>query len=160
MKRMAYPLTHSIRLVVVMAAFLTIIFSTSVNLTFAASGEKSPGTAPRVSAVDRLEEHIKNLQGSLQITKAQEELWNTLTQVMRDNAKAMDALTKARAENAKTMNALEDLKSYGQITEAHSEGLKKYIPAFEALYASMSDEQKKNADILFRTGRHGKSKRR
>ncbi len=160
MKRMAYQLSHSMRLVVVMAVFLGILFSTSASLTLAASSEKSPATKPRASAVDRVEEHIKNLQGSLQITPAQEELWNNLTKVMRDNAKVMDALIKARVEKAKTVNALEDLKSYGQIAEANSEGLKKYIPAFEALYNSMSDEQKKNADVLFRTGRHGKSKRR
>jgi hypothetical protein len=160
MKRIAYPFTFSMKLGVVMAVFLAIVFSTGASLTFAASNEKSPGTKPKASAVDRIEDRIKNLQSALQITPAQEELWNNLTQVMRDNAKVMDDLTKARAENAKTMNAVEDLKSYAQITEAHSEGLKKYVPAFEALYASMSDDQKKNADILFRMGKHGKPKRR
>jgi hypothetical protein len=47
------------------------------------------------------------------------------------------------------MTALEDLKSYSEIADAHATGLKKFIPAFEALYASMSEEQRKNADSLF-----------
>jgi len=40
--------------------------------------------------------------------------------------------------------------AYSAIAEAHAEGLKTFIPAFEALYASMSDAQKQNADVIFR----------
>ncbi len=75
---------------------------------------------------------------------------------MRDNAKTMEALTKARTENAKAMTAIEDLKSYGAIAEAHADGIRKFTPVFEALYNSMSDEQKKNADTVFRG--HGRSR--
>ena len=75
---------------------------------------------------------------------------------MRENAKYMDALTKDRAENAKTMNALEHMKFHSQLTEAYLDQQKKFLPPFEALYASMSDEQKKNTDTLFRTGKYGK----
>ena len=81
---------------------------------------------------------------------------------MRENAKDMDAftdaLTKERAESTKTMNAVEHMKVHSQITTAHSEQLEKFIPPFEAFYSSMSDEQKKTTDIIFRTGRHGKHK--
>jgi hypothetical protein len=67
----------------------------------------------------------------------------------------MEALTKARAAQAKTMTAVEDLNSYSEIAEAHAAGLKKFVPAFQALYASMSDAQKANANTLFRG--HGRS---
>lgn len=70
---------------------------------------------------------------------------------MRDNAKSVEALTKAKTERAKTMSALDDLRSYAEITEAHADGLKKFIPAFESLYNSMTDEQKKTADTVFRS---------
>jgi hypothetical protein len=93
---------------------------------------------------------------STKITPAQEELWNNVTQVMRDNAKTMEALIKARSEKASTMTAVDDLKSYSEIAEAHGDGLKKFIPVFEPLHASMSDAQKKNADTLFR--HHGSTK--
>jgi len=79
---------------------------------------------------------------------------------MRDNAKAMDALNQARLEKVKAMTAVEDLKSYSEITQAHTDGLKKFIPVFEALYTSMSDDQKKDADTLFRHGGQRKAKGR
>ena len=160
MKRKVCLFTHLSTPVVVMAAVLCAIFFTCANLSIAASTESSPSTSAKRSAIDRTEARINDLHSTLKITPAQEELWNNLAQLMRDDAKTLDALIKTRAEIAKSMNAVEDLKSYAQITEAHAEGLKKFIPAFEALYGSMSDEQKKNADVLFKTQRHGKSKKK
>ena len=80
---------------------------------------------------------------------------------MRENAKEMDAFAKDRAETTKlkTMNAVEHLKYHRQITEAHLKQLNKFIPPFEALYASMSAEQKSIIDATFRTGKHGKFRR-
>jgi hypothetical protein len=112
----------------------------------------------KASSVDRAETRITELHAKLKITAAQEVLWTNVTQVMRDNAAKLDALTKARAENAKSMSAMEDLKSYGEITEAHAEGVKNFIPVFAALYDSMSDAQKKNADAMFRTHVHTASR--
>ncbi|HET6460658.1 MAG TPA: Spy/CpxP family protein refolding chaperone [Syntrophales bacterium] len=155
MKQKALPVI----LVVVMVAFLSTIFFVNENLSFAAGKKKSPAVA-KTSAVEQTEARIKQLQSALKITEAQEELWNNLTQVMRENAKEMDALTKERAENVKTMNAVEHLKLHSQITEAHLEQLNKFIPAFEALYDSMSDEQKKTTDTIFRTGKFGKNKKK
>jgi hypothetical protein len=77
---------------------------------------------------------------------------------MRENAKEMDALTKARAENIRTMNAVAQMEFRVQISEAHLDQLKKFIPPFDTLYGSMSDEQRKNTDTIFLTGRHGKHK--
>jgi hypothetical protein len=48
------------------------------------------------------------------------------------------------------MTAVDDLKSYGEIADAHADGIKKLTPVFAALYASMSDAQKKEADAIFR----------
>jgi len=58
------------------------------------------------------------------------------------------------------MNALEQMKFHSQTTETHLNQLKKLIPPFEAFYASMSDQQKNITDIIFRTGKPGKSKRK
>ena len=112
----------------------------------------------RPSHVEHAEARIKELQAKLHITQAQEDLWNHVTQVMRDNAKTLDALAQARSAHAQAMTALDDLKSYSEIADAHAEGLKKFIPAFEALYASMSDAQKQNADTLFRHHSRSRSK--
>jgi len=97
-----------------------------------------------------VEAHIKQLHKRLHITAAEETQWNALTEVMRDNAKAMQDLEKQRAQDVKTLNAVDVVKSYGSVIEAHEEGMKKFIPAFEALYNSLSDKQKKIADSMFR----------
>jgi|GEM_PF-444229 len=112
--------------------------------------------SPR-SHEDRAEKRIKELHHKLKITAAQESEWNTFAEVMRSNAQEGDALVKERFENLHTMNAVEDLRSYEKVADAHAEGLKKLVPAFEALYNSMSDDQKKNADIEF--GKHEKRQR-
>ena len=158
MKRKDYQVAFP-SLVVVMVAFLATIFLANANLSFAASGKKSP-THAGTSAVEYTESQIKQLEGALTITEAQKPLWNDLTQVMRDNAKEMDVLIKDRAENAETMNSVEHLKLHSQITEAHLAQLKKLIPPFEAFYNSQSDEQKKITDTLFRTGKYAKKHKR
>ena len=70
---------------------------------------------------------------------------------MRDNAQAMADLQKQRAADAKSMNAVDVIKSYSEVIQAHQEGMKKFVPAFEDLYNSMSDAQKKTADSMFRS---------
>lgn len=160
MKRKDYKVAFPSALVVVMVAFLATIFFANANLSFAASVKKKSPAVARTSAVEYAESQIKQLQGTLNITAAQQELWNKLAQVMRENAKDMDALNKERAEIDKEMNALDHMKFHRQVTEAHLAQMNKLIPPFEAFYASMSDQQKNITDIVFRTGKYGKSKRK
>jgi protein CpxP len=147
---------------VLMASLLTLVIINFSNFAMAADEEKTPPAQPkaRASKVDRTEQRINKLYETLKITPAQDELWKNFIQVMRDNAKTMDEMSIAREEKSKSMNALEDLKSYSDIVQGHADGLKKYVAAFEPLYASMSDEQKKTADLLFRGGGHKKGKRK
>ena len=144
MKRKAYQVVFPATIVVVLLAFLSTIFFANVNLSFSASGKKESSAVAGTSAIEQ--------------TDAQEELWNNIAMLMWENAKDMDI--KVRAENAKTMNAVEHMKFHSQITEAQLAQQKKFIPPFEALYASMSDEQKKITDTIFRTGKHEKHKRK
>jgi len=160
MKPRDYQVAFPAALFVVMLAFLSAIFFTNVNLAFAESGQKEPAADDRPSAVERVEAQIKQLEDELTISKAQEELWNNLTQVMRENAKDMDALTREREEAAGTMNSVEHMKFHSQITETHLGHMKKLIPPYEAFYDSMSDEQKTVADTVFRTGKYGKPRRK
>ena len=164
MKIKAYQVTFPATLVLVMVTFLVTIILFNANLSFAASARKESQAIARTSAVEHTEAQIKLLEGELNITAAQKELWNNFIQVMRENAKDTDARHEARhkaraekGENDKPMNAVEHMKFHSQITESHLDQMKKLIPPFEALYASMSDEQKKTTDTLFETGKHGKS---
>ncbi|MGO9443927.1 MAG: Spy/CpxP family protein refolding chaperone [Thiobacillaceae bacterium] len=103
---------------------------------------------------DRAEMRIKDMHAQLRITPPEEAQWGKIADLMRDNAKTMDTLTQARMAHAKDMTAVDDLKSYGEIAQAHADGIKELTPLFADLYASMSDEQKKEADNLFRHGKH------
>ena len=123
-----------------------------------AMATQTSAIASKASIVDPVEARIKDLHTRLKITPAQEDLWANVTQVMRENAKTMDALRKTRSEKAQTMTAVEDFASYGEITDVHADGIKKFVPVFSALYDSMSDDQKKNADTMFRGGPAQKNK--
>ena len=143
---------------VVMVAFLSAIFFASPNAAYASTAKKKAPEVARTTAVEHTEARIKQLQDALKITDSQKESWNTVTQVMRENAKAMDALRIERADVSSTLNAVDRLKFHSQITETQLEQLKKLIPPFEALYVSMSVEQKASTDAIMQTGRHGKKK--
>jgi periplasmic protein CpxP/Spy len=160
MKGITYQFINPRALVISAVAFLVTIAFASANFSYAVSNQGAHKSLPRTSKVDRVEARIKDLHAGLKITSAQEDLWNKVTQVMRDNAKIMDALNQVRFEKAKDMSAVEDLKSYSEVVQAHADELKNFIPAFEELYAGMSDDQKKAADILFRHGSYKKSKSR
>jgi periplasmic protein CpxP/Spy len=110
----------------------------------------APVAKTKASSAGQVEARIHELHTKLRITPEQEEQWKKVAEVMEDNAKRMEEISKARAEKAETMSAVEDLKAYGAITEVHAEGIKNFVAAFEPLYDSMSDAQKKNADALFR----------
>ena len=155
MRRSTYGFAFPVKLVVVMVAFLSAVFLANATLSQAASGKKKSSEATQ-TAVENTESRIKQLNTALKITESQEVLWNNVAQVMRENAKGMDALTVARAEKAKTMNAVEHIRFHSLVTEAQLDQQKKFIPPFEALYASLSDSQKATIDSIFRTGKYGK----
>ena len=117
----------------------------------AASPEAMASAAPEPAGNSPVEARIKDLHKRLKITDAQKPQWDALAQVMRDNAQAMEDLQKQRASDTQSMSAVDVVKSYGSVIEAHEAGMKKFIPAFEAMYNSLSDAQKKIADSLFRS---------
>jgi hypothetical protein len=157
MERISSQFTHSTALTIVAILVIFMVLA-SANPSSAASHRSGHKAALGALTGEQIEARIKHLHAKLTITPEQEELWNNVAQEMRDNAKTMDDLIKARAANGATANAVDDLKSYSEIAEAHADGLKKFIPLFEPLYASMSDDQKKNADRLFHHRGHMKSK--
>jgi hypothetical protein len=69
---------------------------------------------------------------------------------MRDNAKNMNETLEHRGTTYASMNAAENMQSYAQVAEVHAQDTQKLAAAFQTLYGSMSDEQRKNADAVFR----------
>jgi protein CpxP len=96
-----------------------------------------------------VELRIRRLHSKLHITAAQQTQWDNLVAVMRDNAKTMMDLQKLRVQDAKSMTAVDAVKSYAAVIDAHQVGMTKFVPAFEALYGSMSNTQKATADSMF-----------
>jgi LTXXQ motif family protein len=118
------------------------------------AAQTTQAMAPEASrALDRVENRIKELHYRLNIAAAQESLWGTVAQTMRDNAATLHASLADQLAKRDTMTAIDDLKSFQIIADEHSNGLKKFIPAFEALYASMTPAQQKQADRVFRVHR-------
>ncbi len=109
---------------------------------------------------DHVQARIVDLHAKLQINGSQEEQWKQVAQVMTENAQIIAPLINERTLHADSMTAIDDLKSYSAITDAHAEGIKRFIPVFSALYAGMSDIQKKKADSLFRQIKHSAAGRK
>lgn len=99
------------------------------------------------SLVDR---RIADLHSKLHITPEQSAQWDQFAQVMRDNAKQMDQMYQDRAKSFSTMSAVDNMQSFAQIEQQRADGMQKLVPAFQAVYSSLSDQQKKVADQLFR----------
>jgi Mg-chelatase subunit ChlI len=157
---MTIPFTYrtgaALAVAMVFGAVLFVLPSSAISadhgqLAQASPAQSAPSSGPKAAKarVDRVEARIKELHGQLKITADQEPQWSAFAQVMRDNATAMNALHQDREQKAKTMTAIDDLHAYQAMADAHAEGIRKLTVAFEAVYAGMSDAQKKNADAVF-----------
>jgi len=134
-----------------LAAAAALSFMAATALPVLAADEAAPaGHHHNHMAAETIDTRISHLHDKLHITEAQAAQWNTVAQTMRDNEKAGADLAKEKRQNAATMTAVEDLRAYQQIAEAHAEGVKKLAVSFEALYDTMSPEQKAAADEVFR----------
>jgi hypothetical protein len=97
-----------------------------------------------------VERRIGDLHGRLHITSQQSQQWDQFAQVMRDNAREMDRIYQQRAEKLGAMTAVDNMQSYAQIEQQRAQDVQKLVPAFQTLYSTLSDQQKKTADEMFR----------
>ena len=118
--------------------------------TTAASHAGGTTTAPKQSIRALVDRRITDLHGRLHITAAQQPKWDAFAQTMRGNAEDLDAAYRQRAEKLDKMNAVDNMQSYAQIEQKRAQDAEKLIPAFQSLYSSLSETQKKEADSLFR----------
>ena len=120
--------------------------------TSPATPSATPSGAPEMSPTTRaaVDERIAKLRSQLVITELQMPLWSAFAQTMRDNAATTDALFARRAGAVSEMNAVDNMHSYAQIARAYADNTERLAAAFDSLYASLSDVQKRAADTLFR----------
>ena len=121
----------------------------------APSAAQSPSVNPpsvasaTSSKSETVEQRIAELKAALKITTDQDAQWSKVADAMRENAAQMDELIKKQSRTT-NVTAVDDLRAYRDFTRAHLDGLKKVVDAFDTLYDSMPDAQKKNADQVFK----------
>ena len=99
---------------------------------------------------DVVEKHMAELKSRLQLTDQQAPQWDAYAQTARDNAQKADQAFRDRASSIGTASADDAMKSYAALAQMHADNMQKLAASFSALYAVLSDEQKKTADALFR----------
>jgi LTXXQ motif family protein len=99
-----------------------------------------------------VEASIASLRQRLQITPAQEAPFGTVANALRANARAE---ANASHQPAASASAVDELRAEIQYDEVELAGLKRLLPALEALYASLSPQQRQAADMAFRQGPGG-----
>ena len=107
-----------------------------------------PSAAEPETGANAVERQMADLRQKLHITPAQQPQFDAFAKVMQQNAQAIDALAQQEQANQKR-NAVEQLRASAQAAKEEADGLARLVPAFEALYASLSAPQKQTADRLF-----------
>ncbi len=143
------------KLVAVLASTLILGTALAEEPTKVASASETHMDAARDLKV---ESHIKEMHASLKITAAQETQWAGVAQTMRENARDLDAAIDKREAASGTATAIDNLNSYADVAQTHADGVKKLATAFTGLYASLSDEQKQEADEEFAHRMHAGKK--
>ena len=102
------------------------------------------GQAQQQAPEQGIEQQITELRKRLNITPQQQPQFDAFAQTMRQNAQTMAALMN-EPENTKR-NAVEDLRAAAKYSETEADALKRLLPPLQALYDTLSDQQKKTAD--------------
>ena len=114
----------------------------------------------KATRTDDVEARIKQLHSELRITSAQEDAWKSIAETMRSNSKTMEELRTRQTQSERTAPAPDMIHAYGNTTDAHADAIRKFASAFQPLYDSMSDAQKKTADDVFRRRVHEAARRK
>jgi periplasmic protein CpxP/Spy len=136
---MAHKLGRAKRLAYAVALLLLVGWPA---LAFAQAAGPPSGAPPSP------EEQFAQLKQRLAITPAQETRFDALVQVMRQNTATRDAFV-ARNPPSQRRNALGELRVQAEAASLDARGLQHLLPAFQALYTSLSPEQKAAADQAF-----------
>lgn len=99
-------------------------------------------------APERVEGHIAFLKTEIKITDAQNSQWNTFADVLRKNAKMMSEARGMMMQAATAMSAPDREDQEVKRLTARLEAIKATSAATRALYAILTDVQKKTADEL------------
>jgi periplasmic protein CpxP/Spy len=71
-------------------------------------------------------------------------------EIMRQNATEMDQSNQQRAEKLGSMSGGDNMQSFAQLEQQRANDMQRVVPAFQALYVTLSDQLRATADQLFR----------
>ena len=107
-----------------------------------AQAQPAPGAAPNV------EEQVADLRKQLNVTAAQQPQFDALASAIRQNAQDMSANMPPPGQNA-ALNAVEGMRMAQKLAQSEADSLNRLLPPLQALYDTLSPDQKKVADQLF-----------
>ncbi len=94
------------------------------------------------------EGRIAFIKAELAITDAQKSVWDTYAAALRKNFESMQSMHKSMMSATTPANPVERLDIHITAMDSRLQSLKEVKPALAALYATLSDDQKKKADDL------------
>jgi periplasmic protein CpxP/Spy len=98
-----------------------------------------------------IDAQIADLRQRLHITPAQQTQFDALVQAMRQNAETMTKLAAQQPQGGKP-NAVDATREGQRMAQAEADALGRMLPPLEALYGTLSEQQKRVADQLFASG--------
>jgi hypothetical protein len=151
---------RSLKLAAVRAAGALILGMVLISGQAAAQTAPPPAATPMPEALaEGVEIRIAELHRALHIVPSQEALFDAYADAIRGNAQAMHALFVRHAQST-DFSAPAQLRRYAELTAAHAEAINKLIAPLDALYQSLSPEQKQAADRHFEQLRQQRTPRR
>lgn len=164
--------------VVTLAALTAILFSTAVGLAQQSDSDQGPpagmgmmgggmmghdmnaggmmgGGCPMMGMMRRngdastfVEGRIAFIKAELAITDAQKDVWGAYATALRKNLESMQHMRATMMEATRPTNPVERLDLHISMMESRLQALKEVKPALAALYATLSEEQKRSAESL------------
>jgi protein CpxP len=128
--------------------------TSNAEFRLAQAAQKAPpkGQAQQQAPQEQgIERQISDLKKRLNITPQQQPQFDAFAQAMRQNAQTMEPLLQEQQQSA-PRTVVEDLKGAAKFAEAEAESLKRLLGPAQALYDTMSDQQKKIADQVLASG--------
>ena len=115
-------------------------------------GKKGMGHGMMMHSVPMMEARLAYIKADLEITEAEMPAWNAYADAVRARHKTMESMHADMMKAKESGSALERMDARIKAMESMVDSLKALKPATEALYAVLTDEQKKKADELLGTG--------
>lgn len=131
-----------------LAAALAAENAANSEFRLAQAAQKAPPKAQAQQQAPQeqgIEAQISELKKRLSVTPQQQPQFDAFAQAMRQNAQSMEPLMQQQQQSP-SHTAVDDLKAAAKFAEAEADLLKRLVPPLEALYGTLTDQQKKVAD--------------